>query len=54
MPDGDPLKLFASLKQLNVYEGRFDDYRLLAGHGAESSLNREKLLNPYLSGNMFE
>ena len=54
MPDGDPIKLFASLKALEQFEGRFDDYRLLAGHGAESTLNREKLHNPYLRGNMFE
>lgn len=54
MPDGDPIKLFASLKALEEFEGRFDDYRLLAGHGAESTLNREKMYNPYLRGNMFE
>lgn len=54
MPDGDPIRLFASLKTLEQFEGRFDDYRLLAGHGPESTLNREKLHNPYLRGNMFE
>lgn len=54
MPDGDPIKLFASLKLLEEFEGRFDDYRLLSGHGAESTLSREKLHNPYLRGNMFE
>jgi len=54
MPDGNPIKLFASLKTLEQFEGRHGDYRLLAGHGPESTLNREKLLNPYLRGNMFE
>ncbi len=54
MPDGDPITLFASLKSLEQFEGRFDDYRLLSGHGAESTLNREKMHNPYLHGNMFE
>ena len=54
MPDGDPIRLFASLKTLEQFEGRFDDYRLLSGHGPESTLNCEKLHNPYLRGNMFE
>ncbi len=54
MPDGDPIRLFASLKKLEEYAGRFDDYRLLSGHGGESTLSREKMHNPYLRGNMFE
>lgn len=54
MPDGDPIKLFASLKMLEQFEGKFDDYRLLSGHGPESTLSREKMQNPYLRGNMFE
>ncbi len=54
MPDGDPIKLFASLKKLEEFEGKYDDYRLLSGHGVESTLSREKMHNPFLRRNMFE
>lgn len=53
MPDGDYRKLSESLKALERFTGDYDDYRLLAGHGDESTLSREKQHNPYLRGNMF-
>ncbi len=53
MPDGDYRKLSESLKALEQFTGNYDDYRLLAGHGDESTLSREKQRNPYLRGNMF-
>lgn len=53
MPDGDYKKLAESLRKLEEYNGDYDDYRLLSGHGEDSTLNREKRNNPYLTGNMF-
>lgn len=54
MPDGDQLALFDSLKRLEEFRGEHEDYRLLSGHGAESTLKREKNNNPFLNGNMFD
>lgn len=54
MPDGDQLALFDSLKHLEEFRGEREDYRLFSGHGAESTLNREKNSNPFLNGNMFD
>lgn len=54
MPDGDQLKLFDSLKLLENFRGEYEDYRLLSGHGAESTLKRERDSNPFMNGNMFD
>ncbi len=54
MPDGDTVKLLESLKRLSDFKGEYEDYRLLSGHGGESTLNREKNSNPYMSGSMFD
>ncbi|MCM1024256.1 MAG: MBL fold metallo-hydrolase [Prevotella sp.] len=54
MPDGDQLKLFGSLKLLENFRGEYEDYRLLSGHGAESTLKRERDNNPFMNGNMFD
>ncbi len=54
MPDGDTAKLLESLKRLAEFKGEHEDYRLLSGHGAESSLSREKNSNPYMNGSMFD
>lgn len=54
MPDGDTEKLLDSLKKLADFKGEHEDCRLLSGHGGESSLSREKLSNPYMSGSMFD
>ena len=53
MPDGDYKKLAESLLKLEEFKGRYDDYKIFSGHGADSTLNREKKSNPYLHGNMF-
>lgn len=54
MPDGDQITLFESLKRLEGFRGEREDYRLLSGHGPETTLMREKNNNPFLNGNMFE
>lgn len=54
MPDGDQITLFESLKRLEGFRGEHEDYRLLSGHGSETTLMREKNNNPFLNGNMFE
>lgn len=54
MPDGDQITLFESLKRLEGFCGEHEDYRLLSGHGPETTLMREKNNNPFLNGNMFE
>lgn len=54
MPDGDTEKLLDSLKKLADFKGEHEDYRLLSGHGGETTLNREKNENPYMSGSMFD
>lgn len=54
MPDGDTSKLLESLKKLADFKGEYEDYRLLSGHGGESTLNREKNRNPYLNGSMLD
>ncbi len=54
MPDGDTSKLLESLKKLSEFKGEHEDYRLLSGHGGESTLSREKSGNPYMSGSMFD
>lgn len=51
MPDGNYQVLQKSLAALAEIE---EDYCVLSGHGEETSLNREKNHNPFLSGNMFE
>ena len=54
MPDGNQIALFDSLKLLEDYRGEHEDYRLLSGHGAESTLKRERNNNPFMNGNMFD
>ena len=46
-PDGDGVVLQNSLKRLKNLEG---DYRIFPGHGASTTLNNERLLNPYMRG----
>ena len=41
----DPLAMRASLDRLKALDG---DYRVLPGHGRESTLSREREYNPYL------
>lgn len=53
MPDGNQTELFESLKKLESFRGEFRDYRLMPGHGNESTLETEKNRNPYMNGNMF-
>ncbi len=54
MPDGNQITLFESLKRLENFRGEHEDYRLLSGHGSETTLVREKNNNPFLNGNMFD
>ncbi len=54
MPDGNQITLFESLKRLEDFRGEYGDYRLLSGHGSETTLMREKNNNPFLNGNMFD
>ena len=51
MPDGNYTVLTASLENIRNLDG---DYRILSGHGLETTLSREKNRNPFLSGNMFD
>lgn len=51
MPDGNYSVLSKSLAMLTEIE---EDYRVLSGHGEETSLEREKQLNPFLGGNLFD
>ena len=44
---GDYPSMLASLKKLAALPG---DYRVLPGHGPESTLERERRHNPYMSG----
>lgn len=48
MPDGSYETLCGSLKKLAAFKGEREDYRLLSGHGGESTLNREKDTNPFI------
>lgn len=54
MPDGNQITLFESLKLLEDYRGEHEDYKLLSGHGAETTLKRERDNNPFLNSNMFD
>ncbi|MGN0675297.1 MAG: MBL fold metallo-hydrolase [Oscillospiraceae bacterium] len=54
MPDGNYKALSESLKKLESFKGEHDDYRLLSGHGDDSTLNCEKRSNPFLNGNMYD
>lgn len=48
MPDGDMAAMEKSLKNVAAFVGDHSDYRILAGHGGETTLNREKSTNPYM------
>ena len=45
LPGGNPGELFKSLRRLAALEG---DYRVLPGHGMETTLADERQYNPYL------
>lgn len=51
MPDSSYETLQKSLAALAGIE---EDYRVLSGHGGETSISREKAHNPFLNGNMFD
>lgn len=51
MVDSSCQTLFESLKKLTEIT---ENYRVLPGHGRETTLDREKNHNPYIGGNMFE
>ncbi|MDE5742044.1 MAG: MBL fold metallo-hydrolase [Oscillospiraceae bacterium] len=51
MVDGNYQVLSESLKKLTEIS---ENYRVLSGHGDETTLDREKAHNPYIGGNMFE
>lgn len=51
MADGNYSALSDSLQRLAEIK---ENYRVLSGHGDETSLSREKNHNPYIGGNMFE
>ncbi|MCL2053917.1 MAG: MBL fold metallo-hydrolase [Oscillospiraceae bacterium] len=48
LTDGNSAVLADSLKRLAEFKGGYDDYRVLAGHGDETSLSFEIKNNPYL------
>lgn len=48
MPDGDMTAMEMSLKKIAAFSGEYPDYRILPGHGGETSLSREKSTNPYM------
>ncbi len=47
MPDGDTITINRSLKMLDCLK---EDYTVLSGHGAPTTLSEEKKRNPYLKG----
>lgn len=51
MVDGNYQALSESLKRLTEIT---ENYRVLTGHGEETTLDREKAHNPYIGGNMFD
>ena len=51
MPDGDYSVLAKTLSALSEMS---EDHRVLPGHNEETTLSREKLHNPFMSGNMFD
>ena len=51
MVDGNYQVLSESLKKLTEIT---ENYRVLSGHGDETTLDREKNHNPYIGGNMFD
>lgn len=51
MPDGNYTVLAKSLEDICNLKV---DYRILSGHGPDTTLSREKNRNPFLSGNMFD
>lgn len=47
MPDGNAAIMRRTLKMLKIFEPQ-TDYTLFPGHGASTSISRERRLNPYL------
>ncbi len=45
LPGGDSMKMRQSLARLRSLE---ENYRVLPGHGEESTLNEERMYNPYM------
>ena len=45
LPGGNPTEIFQSLRRLAALEG---DYRVLPGHSMETTLDEEKMYNPYM------
>ena len=48
LPTGSYFELKDSVKQLYALDG---DYKVFCGHGEETTLNYERLYNPYIRGN---
>lgn len=47
LPGGNPAEIFKSLRRLAGLEG---NYRILPGHGMETTLEDEQQYNPYMQG----
>lgn len=48
LPTGNYFELKESVKKLYALDG---DYKVYCGHGGETTLNNERLYNPYIRGN---
>jgi glyoxylase-like metal-dependent hydrolase (beta-lactamase superfamily II) len=52
LPSGDGRVLAETLAKIAAFKGRFDDYRILPGHGEATSLSYEIRNNPYIRGGL--
>jgi glyoxylase-like metal-dependent hydrolase (beta-lactamase superfamily II) len=50
MPDGDMSALKNSLEKLALLDKKYDSFKVYPGHGAYTTIAREKMYNPYLKG----
>ena len=48
--DASHTDMAMSLRKLRVFKGRYNDYNIYAGHGANTTLNTERENNVYLRG----
>ena len=48
--DASHTDMAMSLRKLRVFKGRYDNYNIYAGHGANTTLNVERENNVYLRG----
>lgn len=48
--DADHTDMAMSLRKLRVFKGKYDDYKIYAGHGLNTTLNDERESNVYLRG----